>query len=323
MPADSRVPWTPWGQVVVSGVDATSAGEGITRIRSDKARITANVSRLASEHGIRLLAAGGPVFVAQGLISPWVSRFVAVIVDPARFHDFVRIALESGWTLVPPKKGSTLLPSVTVSLSRNDWAVDLRVYSTFPGFYAPPQNVFDLLWNRRQTMLVHGIQVRTVDRLVTIMLAVHDRLGDQPRSPRAQSNKSYLLAQFHSGLTEGDRSRLRALTEELGAGEPMRQLFVALDMDPGGVVLPPESYAKWRLGLPTVGPALIALLALVECPPKSRMIQTLCVLRQSPGTVFRAVIGFPRAIWLLAGVRRRLWKDILVDQGLSEPELRR
>jgi hypothetical protein len=307
----------------VSGVDAAQAVDDVAKVRSDKARVIASLAGLARRNDIRLLAAGGPVFVAQGLISPWVWRFVTVAVDPGRFHDFVRVALESGWKLVPPKKGSTALPTATVSFSCQDWAVGLHVYAAFPGFYAPPQDVFDLLWKRRQTMPVHGTQVLTVDRLVTVMLAVNDRLADKPRSARSESNKSFLLAQFHSTFTPGDKSRLRALTKELGAGEPMRPLFVALGIDPGSIVLPPESYAKWRLGLPVVGPSLVALLALVECPPQWRMIQTWRVLRQSPGTVISAAIGLPRALWLLAGVRKRIWKEFLADQGLTEGDFGR
>jgi hypothetical protein len=307
----------------VSGLNAAPVVDDIVKIRSDKARVTASLARLASKNDIRLLAAGGPVFVAQGLISPRVSRFVTVVVDPARFRDFVRVAMESGWTLVPPKRGSMALPFASVSFSSRDWAVDLRVHAGFPGFYAPPLDVFDLLWNRRQTMLVNGTRVRTVDRLVTIMLSIHDRLGEKPNSLRAQSNKSFLLAQFRSTLTPGDKSRLSALTTELGAGEPMRPLFDALGMDPGEIVLPPESYAKWRLGLSAVGPATVALLALTECPSKSRMTRTWRVLRQSPGTVFRAIVGLPRALWLVAGTRRRLWKKFLADQGIAERDLGR
>lgn len=307
----------------MSGISPASVVEDVAKIRSDKARVTANLARLASKNDIRLLTAGGPVFVAHGLISPWVWRFVTVVVDPARFHDFVRVVLESGWKLVPPTRGSTSLPAAAVRFSFRGWAVDLHVYAAFPGFYTPPQDVFDLLWNRRQAMEIHGTRVRAVDRLVTIMLSVHDRLGDKPNSLRAQSNKSFLLAQFRSTLTPGDKSGLSALTIELGAGEPMRPLFVALDIDPGEIVLPPESYAKWRLGLPAVGPATVALLALIECPPKSRMIRTWRVLRQSPYTVLLAVVGLPRAIWLVAGARQRVWKGFLANQGLMEHEPRR
>jgi hypothetical protein len=309
------------GRVVVSGIDAAQAVEDVARIRSDKARVIAEMADLASRNDIRLLAAGGPVFVAQGLSSPWVWRYATVIVDPARYYDFVRLMLDSGWTLVPPKRGSSALPSAAASFSRQDWAVDLHVYAAFPGLYAPPQYIFDLFWTRRQAMTLHGTEVHTVDRLVTIMLAVHERLGDKPHSPMAQSNNSYLLSQFRTTLTSGDKTRLRALTKELGAGEPMRQLFVALDIDPGVIVLPPESYAKWRLGLAHVGPSLIVLLALVECPSRWRMVWT--GLRQSPGTVFRAFVGLPSALWLLAGVRRRTWTKFLVDQGLAERKPRR
>jgi hypothetical protein len=306
----------------MSGINSAPV-EDVVKVRSDKAKVTASLARLASKNDIRLLAAGGPVFVAQGLISPRVSRFVTVVVDPARFHDFVRVALESGWKLVPPTRGSASLPTATATFGCPGWAVDLHAYAAFPGFYTSPQDVFDLLWNRRQTMQIQGTPVRTVDRLITIMLSVHDRLGDRANIHRTQSNKSFLLAQYRSALTPEELSRLRSLTTELGAVESMRSLFDALDIDPGEIVLPPESYARWRLGLPTVGPATIALLALIECPSKSRMSRTWRVLRQSPSTVIRAVFGLPRALWLLAGTRRRLWGELLADQGLTANRIAR
>jgi hypothetical protein len=281
-------------------------GDDVARIRVDKTRVLAFVAKLAAERGIRVLAVGGPVFAAQGLISPRLSRSASVIVDIAAFDDFMAALLESGWRLSPLIKRLGVLPSVVLVLEHPDRIVRLDVYTAFPGFYIDPKRAFAILWARRQVLALHGTNVQILDRLSMVIMAVHDRLGPQSWSPKEHDYDRYLIEQFRMALKPQERKELLALVQALAAIEPMRPLLAALDIDAGEITLPNEVYARWRLAVPVAGPAVRTLLALAECPPQRRFRQSLRVLRQSPGTVAQVILASPKALWLMATSRKRM-----------------
>lgn len=281
-------------------------GDDVARVRLDKTRVLASVSRLAAERGIRVIAAGGPVFAVQGLISPRLLRTASVIVDVAAFEEFVLALFRAGWVLVPLGRRVSTLPSVVFSFDNPEWVVRLAVYTVFPGFYVDPRRVFAILWARRQIMTLHGTKVLILDRLSTIIMAVHDRLGTHAWTTKDHNYERYLIDQFRRTLRPPELKELLELVRALVAVEPMRPLLNALGLDAGEITLPNESYAKWRLAIPSASPATLAMLALVECPPARRVPQTLRVLRESPATVARAVLGAPHASWLILTARRRM-----------------
>ncbi|WP_349898915.1 hypothetical protein [Parafrigoribacterium soli] len=293
-------------------------GDDVARIRVDKTRVLALVAKLAAERGIRVLAVGGPVFAAQGLISPRLSRSASVIVDIATFDDFMTAVLESGWRLSPLVRRPAMLPSVVLVLQHPDHVVKLDVYTAFPGFYIEPKRAFAILWSRRQVLTLHGTKVQILDRLSMVIMAVHDRLGPQSWSAKEHSYDRYLIEQFRLALKPQERKELLALVQALAAVEPMRPLLGALGLDAGEITLPNEVYARWRLSVPSASPAVRTLLALVECPPQRRLAQSLRVIRQSPGTVASALLGSPRALWLIATSRRRMRA---VYRGIKSKEL--
>jgi hypothetical protein len=281
-------------------------GADVARVRTDKARVLAAVAGLAAEHGIRVLAAGGPVFASQGLISPRLSRSASVIVDIASLGEFTSLLFRAGWTVSPLVRRVAVLPSVVLALENSEWVVNLHIYTAFPGFYIDPTRAFAILWARRQVLTLHGTRVTTLDRLATVIMAVHDRLGPQSWSTAAQSFERYHIDQFRQALRPKERTELHELVRALHAVEPMRPLLNALGVDAGPITLPNEVYTRWRLAVPSASPATRTLLALVECPPPRRLRQSVRVLQQSPGTVARAILGSPRAFWVIFTARRRM-----------------
>ncbi len=276
------------------------------RVRMDKTRVLAAVAALAAEHGIRVLAAGGPVFASQGLISPRLSRSASVIVDIASLGELTSLLFQARWTVVPLVKRVAVLPSVVLKLENSERAVKLNIYTAFPGFYIDPKRAFAILWARRQVLTLHGVDVMVLDRLSTVIMAVHDRLGPQSWSTVAQSSERYHIDQFRRALNPKERTELYELVRALHAVEPLRPLLNALGVDAGEITLPNEVYVRWRLAVPSASPATCTLLALVECPPSRRLQQSLRVLQQSPGTVARAILGSPKAFWIVFTARRRM-----------------
>lgn len=278
----------------------------VARVRADKSRVLAAVATLAADHRIRVLAAGGPVFAAQGLISPHLSRSASVIVDIASLEEFTALLFRAGWKLSPLATRVTALPSVALALEHDAWMVDLNIYTAFPGFYIDPKRAFAILWSRRRLLTLFETKVMILDRLATVIMAVHDRIGPQSWSTKAQNYDRYLIDQFRMELSPKEREELYELVRSLRAVEPMRPLLTALGIDGGQITLPDESYARWRLAVPSAGPATCTLLALVECPPPRRLHQFIRVLRQSPATVARAILGSPRGLWVILTAGRRV-----------------
>lgn len=281
-------------------------GDDVARVRMDKTRVLATVAALAAEHGIRVLAAGGPVFAAQGLISASLARSASVIVEIASLEELTALMIQAGWTVAPLVRRVAILPSVVLVLQSSEWVVDLDIYTAFPGFYVDPKRAFAILWARRQVLTLHGTKVIILDRLATVMMAVHDRLGPRSWSTTAHNYDRYLLDQFRLVLQPNERAELYELVRALRAVEPMRPLLNALGIDAGEILLPNEVYVRWRLAVPFAGPATCTLLALVECPPSRRLQQSLRVLRESPSTVASAIFGSPRALWIILTARRRM-----------------
>jgi len=281
-------------------------GEDLRRVRFEKNRVLAQVSQLATDHAIRVLVAGGPVFAAQGLISPRVSRYATFIVDVAAVEDLLALLHKAGWVPARNYSGVAVLPSVMLMLVHPQYAVSLALYTVFPGFYAEPKRVFAILWARRKSMTLAGTKVAVLDRLCTVMMAVHDRLGPQSWNPRAHNFEVYHIEQFAHVLAPRERKELLELVQSLGAIEPMRLLLGALHVDAGPVVLPTESYARWRLMLPSASRATQYMLALAECPPQRRWSQSRKVMRAEPRTVLAVLPGIPRALWLILTSRHRV-----------------
>jgi hypothetical protein len=186
------------------------------------------------------------------------------------------------------------------------YAVDLALYTIFPGFYTDPKRVFAILWARRRSMTLAGSKVAVLDRLCTVMMAVHDRLGPQSWNPRAHNFEVYHIEQFARVLVPRERKELLELVQSLGAVEPMRLLLSALHVDAGPVMLPTEGYARWRLVIPSASRATLYMLALAECPRQRRFSQALKVMRAERSRVLAALPGMPKSLWLILSSRHRM-----------------
>ena len=101
-------------------------------MRADKPRVLASVAALCRGAPHPRLAAGGPVFASQGLISPRLSRSASVVVDIASLEELARSCCGAGWTVPPPVKRVAVLPSVVLALENSEWVVDLTSIPRFP-----------------------------------------------------------------------------------------------------------------------------------------------------------------------------------------------
>jgi hypothetical protein len=283
----------------------SSSASDQARLRGDKVRVAALVELISREHGIRSLAAGGPIFAQLGLISPRVSPTAAVIVDPAHQLPLV-LALEgAGWSRVALSHTGGLLPPVFTRVVHPRLVCPLDIYDIFPGFYAPPADAFERLWSRRATLSLGRTAVSSLDRVGTMLVAGHDQLGSLARNQRSVSNIDYFVSMFRTSLSPREQEGFVRLVSEVKGVEPMRPFLTAIGVPVGETTLPSAVYCQARLGLGQVSDSLIFAVSLFEAPPGRRFAGFRSVLRRHPTRVIRALLASPRSLAVLAGARAR------------------
>lgn len=284
---------------------ASTSASDQARLRSDKLRVVRLVCQLCQAQSIRALAAGGPIFAQLGLVSPRVSPTALVIVEPIHQLHLV-LALEGvGWSRTSPGHIRGILPPVFIRLVHPALVCPIDIYDIFPGFYAAPSEVFEQLWERRVVLPIGGIGVPALDRVSTILVAGHDRLGALARDRHAESHIEYFVTMFRNSLTPAEQHAVVTLVHDVGGIEPLRPFLTAIGVPVGEITLPSEVYCQVRLAVDSVSDSIIFAVSLFEAPPGHRMLGFLSILRRYPRRVIRALLAAPRSFVIVAGSRAR------------------
>ncbi len=216
--------------------------------------------------GVRVLLAGNIVFPANGLGSPPVRDAFNLIVDPARCHELLVELGARGWGAARVRWFG-LLPPAVFALHERESNTLLNLFPLVPGFFTDPQTVFEHAWSRHGELRIFGRDVPTVDRLLTMVLSVHDNLGPRAAAPKAESQTGALIDRFAALITNDELERLPRLVRGVGGEGVMRRLFAGLGLPPVPTRLPSRHYADLRWGVPGSGITGRLLLRAVETSP--------------------------------------------------------
>jgi hypothetical protein len=250
------------------------------------------VAALAERSGIRIMRGGGTVFTRHGLISPTISRFVALVVDPDRVGELIGLLEYDGWTVVPASSNQILPPTV-VKLRRDGFEGTLNLYGLIAGFFAEPTAVFDGLWALRNEVTGGEVAVPILGKLPTVMFAAHHRLDGHRWTGAAQMHFGYFLSQFQGLLSQSERDTLAKLANEYGARDELRRMLLGLGLEVGPTVVPSVGYVRRRLGLERVTDADTWVVTAVEMPRGRR-------------AAFPGAAAASAALFRLLGARKRL-----------------
>lgn len=133
---------------------------------------------LADAHGIRILFLKGPALAEYSLRSPRPSTDIDVLVDPKKWDEFVAVATNAGWVEREYTAATQLLSTHSRNFVRENWPCDLDLHRHYPGFLAPPENVFETLWSRRSEIELGKVWCQVPDRNAAILiLALHSLRG--------------------------------------------------------------------------------------------------------------------------------------------------
>ncbi len=221
---------------------------------------------LIDELGIRALLAGNIVFPPNGLGAPELRAAFNLIVDPAACPALAEALLARGWAAARVRWFGILPPAV-IALHEPRSGTLLNLFPLVPGFFTDPQTVFEHAWAYRGEMIVFDRRVPITDRLLTMVLSVHDNLGPRAAAPRPESETGPLIDRFAALITNDELERLPRLVRGVGAEGVMRRLFDGLGLPPAATRLPSRNYARARYGIPGAGILARLLLRAIESSP--------------------------------------------------------
>jgi hypothetical protein len=280
-------------------------------IRESKDLIAIEVIELCRDLHIRAMLGGGPVLNVHGLIAPRVSQFASIVVDPASIRHLRTALLGFGWHDANPREAFRLLPSARLVMRRATEPAGLILYSVIPGFFADPEAVFDMVWERHKEVPLRGHTVRALGRINSAILASHDGLDG--RASRARSNFDYFVQQFSRLLSARDRAIAVDLIRKMGGCAEMNRLVLALGETPCEFTLPSIGYAQWRLSISEPTEQMRRALALLELGPDGRKLlyESKSGRPHSLRDVVVSITGLPKTAVAIFGSRRR-WAQTLV-----------
>jgi hypothetical protein len=191
----------------------------------------AAVQYAAAGIDVRILFMKGLVAQRQGLRDPsLVPADVDVIVDPSRFMVFIEAMQHSGWRArYDSPEAPRMLGMHSVTLIHPDWPCDIDAHYFLPGFFWPPQQVFDRLWAQHEEITLAGKPAPVPARADHLALLGVNALR-APHQARYVAELSHLavLLRADEGLRQswmealvrlGVRSVSTPLVDRLGAGE--------------------------------------------------------------------------------------------------------
>jgi hypothetical protein len=273
-------------------------------LRESKDHVAIETMALCRELRIRALVGGGPVLSAQGLISPGVAPSASLVIDPASIRHLYLALRARGWRDAPASRRFRVLPSARLSLVRDGVRAGLILYSVIPGFFADPEETFDLLWERHRVVPLRGSTVPVLGRVSSAILASHEGLDG--RSSRARSNFDFYVKQFRIVLDDRERAALVELIRKVGGCAEMSALLEALGVEPCAFTLPSLAYVQWRLQVDEASDQVRRTLALLELakhgrarlrasePRRARSFRDLVVSLTSAPATLRAIVGARR-----------------------------
>lgn len=176
------------------------------------------VARVAADHDVRVLFIKGPTAVLQGLRAPRESVDVDALVDPARRERLAARLTELGWVDENPYTSPTVLPMHSLTHRHSSWPCELDLHDRFPGFFADPQDVFERLWERRQSVEVAAREIPCPDPAgQALVLALH-ALRD-PHDPAKAEELRTLVERVHATSDDASLVDLAELARDLGAAD--------------------------------------------------------------------------------------------------------
>ncbi len=207
-------------------------------------------AKAAEAAGVRALAIKGLVGDAHGLRGNRTPSDVDVLIEPDGFTVFTRQLQEWDWRSRYGGLEDFPVAGHSVTYLHEQWPCDIDAHHRFPGFLAPPQQVFDALWERRQLLSVADRLVPMTDWASSVAIMALHSVRSTPDNARHADELRHLI-EVSPSWTKQQRSELAALARATGCAQSLdvvwRRLGVLIDLADRTVAS--DDLAEWRLKL--------------------------------------------------------------------------
>jgi hypothetical protein len=206
---------------------------------------TAWLQEQARANGIRLLILKGATLSHHGLREPRSSSDVDVLIEPPRFEDFTTLIARSGWQEFADTFASDRFVLHSRTFRRDGWPNAIDIHSSWPGFLRPTDAVFELLWQRRESLPFAHRPCDVPDRTAgLVMLALHSLRG----SASQQRHERELTDLLAVELTDEERADVASFARATGSDAPLRAVLAQLgvSVDVADDDLQTSDYREWH-----------------------------------------------------------------------------
>ena len=278
----------------------------------------------AEQAGVRALLIKGEITNQLRLRPPRGSLDADLWVSPDSFDAFCALIATRGWLKVHDSEalGEKILRPHSATCRHVAWPAETDVHHYFPGFTAPAQEVFELLWARRVSYEVAHQTVLGVDRVGAALISALHHLRSTT-STGHQSELAYLTDQVAQWPT-GELASLADLAAATGASESAGAFLEAVGAPRVDAGLPDallatsdgEELARWQENARGSGLVGFGAMHAIRAAP----------LRQRPRLLWRHLWASPEILRVrvpdaftdgrrfpVARARVRRWADALRD----------
>lgn len=201
----------------------------------------------AARAGLRALVVKGSTMNHHGLRSPQTSSDVDVLLAPSEADAFEATLGRIGWRRRMGEIAGLPVTHHSATFLHDDWPCDIDVHRSFPGFLADPARVFDILWERRETMPAAGQLVTIPDFASSVLiLALHAARSNPDDTSRRYEVTE--LVRLSEGWTDERRADVGRVATATGAAAALPNLLPRLGIDPlvDASVVEPGALAAWN-----------------------------------------------------------------------------
>ncbi len=184
-------------------------------------------ANLAARVGARTLAIKGASAEHHGLRVERASADADIWVRPPDLERVTAQLCECGWVRREESQNTSSLVAHSITIVHGSWPCDIDVHWTFPGFLGEAGYVFDVLWERRQTMTQAGVEVFIPDRAGAVLISALHALRTPVQTPR-HAEEFRMLVDVCAEMSEAERRDIVDLAIETGAVDTARPFLETL-----------------------------------------------------------------------------------------------